>query len=127
MLSTSAFSSVVPSLTALSLGVRHGWVYNFFDLFLSNLPVEILLVICIPSEVQLQLFLGLPRSIPTQPNITLTLFAGHLSLLPPPIHSLIALKCDQQVPTQPCQSLAFLCLISCVSRPLVVIKMVEVL
>lgn len=77
------------------LRLGHGWVYACFDLlFLSNLPVEILIVICIPCQVQLNLLLGLPCSIPIQPDIVPILFPGYLSLLLPPVQLLIALKCE---------------------------------
>ncbi|KAK4829131.1 hypothetical protein QYF61_002210 [Mycteria americana] len=60
----------------------------------------LLIVLCIPCQVQLQLCLGLPDPIPTQPGSIPILFPGYLSLLLPPF--------DQQVLTQPCWSLAFL-------------------
>ncbi|KAK4818697.1 hypothetical protein QYF61_017918 [Mycteria americana] len=51
-------------------------------------------------RVQLQPRLGLPDPIPTQTGSIPIVFPGYLSLLPLPF--------DQQVSTQPCQSLAFL-------------------
>ena len=62
LLSTSAFSS--STVTGFPV-VFNGGVH-FFDLpFLADLPVEALIVIlCIPCQVQLQLRRGLPDIIP---------------------------------------------------------------
>ncbi|KAK4806893.1 hypothetical protein QYF61_012614 [Mycteria americana] len=90
LLSTSAFSlSVVTSLPVLL--VRGG--YAFFDLpFLADLPIEpLIIILCVPCQVQLQLRLGLPDPIPTQPGSVPILFPGYLSLLPLPVRFLLAL------------------------------------
>lgn len=60
-------------------------VYTFFHLpFLANIPVDVVLVIlCIPCQVQLQLCRGLPRPIPSQLDCIPLLFLGYLSLLLP--------------------------------------------
>jgi len=56
---------------------------RFDHLFPADIPVEALLVIFrIPCEVQLQLCLGLPDAIPTQPGSFPILFPGSQSLLP---------------------------------------------
>ncbi|KAK4811032.1 hypothetical protein QYF61_015736 [Mycteria americana] len=78
LLSTSAFSSsVVTSLPVV---------------FISG--EALLVILCIPCQVQLQLRLGLPDPIPTQPGSIPILFPAYLSLLPLPF--------DQQVLTHPC-------------------------
>ena len=61
--------------------------YAVFNLpFVVDIPVETLLVIFrIPWQVQLQLCLGLPDSIPTQPGSYPILFPGNQSLLPLPV------------------------------------------
>jgi len=40
--------------------------------------------------------------IPTQPSSILIILPGYLSLLLLPVHFLLALKFDQQIPVQPC-------------------------
>ena len=54
--------------------------YAFFNLpFLADIPVEALLVIlCVPCQVQLQLRLGLPDPILTQLGSVPILFPGYL-------------------------------------------------
>ncbi|KAK4827421.1 hypothetical protein QYF61_017859 [Mycteria americana] len=71
----------------------HQWRYAFFNFpFLVDIPVEALLVIlCIPCQVQLQLCLGLPNPIPTQAGSIPILFPGYLSLLPLPVQFPLAL------------------------------------
>ena len=67
---------------------------TFFDLpFLVDIPVEDLLVIlCIPRQVQLQLHLGLTDPIILrQPGSVHIFFAGYLSLLLLHVHFLLAL------------------------------------
>jgi len=80
LLSISAFSlSIVTSLPVL---IIEGW-YAFFDLcFLADLTVEALLIIlCVPCQVQIQLCLGLPDAIATKPGSVPMLFPEYLSLL----------------------------------------------
>ncbi|KAK4832075.1 hypothetical protein QYF61_020631, partial [Mycteria americana] len=86
------FAPPVPVLLSIHLRVCQScsWGgYAFFDLpFLADIPVEALLIIpCIPCQVQLQLRLGLPDPIPTQPGSIPVLFPGYLSLLPLPLTS----------------------------------------
>ncbi|KAK4816375.1 hypothetical protein QYF61_016279 [Mycteria americana] len=81
LLSTSAFSS--SNVTSLPVVFIRG--YAFFDLpFLTDIPVEALIILCIPGQVQLQLCIGLPDPIPTLPGSVPILFPGYLSLLPLP-------------------------------------------
>jgi len=70
-----------------------GGGYTFFDLcFLADMSLEALLfILCIPCQVQLLLCLGLPDAIPSQPGSIPILFPGYLSLLPLPLHFLLAL------------------------------------
>ena len=101
----SAFLSVVSSLPALLTG---GFTLRDFP-FQVDSPVEAFLVLlCTPHHVQFQLGLGLPAPSPTQPSTSTTLLPGFLALLTLPVHLLLALHFDQQVPLQPCRSLAFL-------------------
>jgi len=88
-LNTSAFSS--PVVTSLLVLLIRG--YAFFDFpFLDDIPVEVLLVIlCIPCQVQLQLRLGPPDPIPTQLSSIPVLFPAYLSLLPVPVQFPLAL------------------------------------
>ena len=77
--------------------------------FQVDSPVEAFLVLlCTPHHVQFQLGLGLPAPSPTQTSTSTTLLPGSLALLTLPVHLLLALHFDQQVPLQPCCSLAFL-------------------
>lgn len=102
----SAFSlSVVSSLPAL---LTDGFALLGFP-FQVDSPVEAFLVLlCTPHHVQFQLGLGLPAPSPTQTSTSTTLLPGSLALLTLPVHLLLALHFDQQVPLQPCCSLAFL-------------------
>ena len=99
LLSTSAFSLPIIS----SFPVLFIELIQVFDLpFHADVPVEALfLILCILCQVQLQLHLGLPDPIPTQPSSVPLLVPGYLSLLPLPVHFLLALYFDQQVSTQP--------------------------
>jgi len=87
--SISAFSmSIVTSLPVLFI---EG--YTFFDLpFLVDMPVEALIIIlCVPCHVQLQLCLDLPDVILTQSGIIPMLFPRYLSLLPLLVQFLLGL------------------------------------
>jgi len=90
--------------------LAHQGEYALFVLpFLADILVESLLVILsMLCQVQLQPCLGPPDPIPTQAGSIPILFSGFLSLLPLPVHLLLALWFDQQVSTQPCPSLTFL-------------------
>ncbi|KAK4828813.1 hypothetical protein QYF61_000870 [Mycteria americana] len=68
LLSTSAFSSSV---------------VNSFPVLLIK-EEALLIILCIPCQVQLQPHLGLPDPIPTQAGSVPVLFPGYLSLLPLP-------------------------------------------
>ena len=96
----SAFSlSVVSSLPAL---LTDGFALLGFP-FQVDSPVKAFLVLlCTPHHVQFQLGLGLPAPSPTQTSTSTT----HGQTLP--VHLLLALHFDQQVPLQPWCSLAFL-------------------
>ena len=89
MLSTSAFPlSVVASLLVL-LTERVGLLAFPFPV---DVPIEdFLIYLCTHCQVQFQLGLGIPGPIPTQPNNMLTFLPGYLSLLPLPVHFLLAL------------------------------------
>jgi len=92
LLSTSAFSSSVDRRLPFLL-IRGVGGYALFNLpFLADIPVEALLVILsIPCKVQLQLCLGPPDTIPTQPGTIPILFPRYLSLLPLPVQFPLAL------------------------------------
>ena len=65
--------------------------------------MEALLVLLgIPCKVKFKLGLGFLDLSPTQPSSFLSLFPQYLSLLPLPVHSLLALQFDQQILVQPC-------------------------
>jgi len=97
LLSTSAFFlSVVTRLSILL--TRRGtpsWTFPV-DVPLEAFPV----LFCTPCYFQSQLGLGLPESIPTQTSSIPIFLTGHLFLLPLPVHFLLALLYDQQVPVQ---------------------------
>ena len=100
----SAFLSVVSSLPAL---LSDGFALLGVP-FQVDSPVEAFLVLlCTPHHVQFQLGLGLPAPSPTQTSTHTTLLPRSLALLALPVHLLLALHFDQQVPLQPCCSLAF--------------------
>ena len=81
--------------------LAHHRGYAFFALpFLDGMPVEILII--------LQLHIGLPDTITTQPSSVPILFPRYLSPLLLPMHFFLVVYVDQQVLTQPCWSLAFL-------------------
>ena len=76
--------------------------------FQVDSPVEaFLILLCTPHHMQFQLGLGLPAPSPTQTSTSTTLLPRSLALLTLPVHLLLALHFDQQVPLQPCRSLAF--------------------
>ena len=84
--------------------------YSFLDI---SFPVDIAVEAFVgflyaPYQVQFHLGLVLPDPVPTQPRSTPTLVPEYLSLLPLPVHFLLAVQFDQQVLVQPCHSLAFL-------------------
>ncbi|KAK4818692.1 hypothetical protein QYF61_017913, partial [Mycteria americana] len=87
--STSAFSSSVDARSPFS--------------FISG--EALLVILCIPCHVQLQLRPGLPDPVPTQAGSIPILFPVYLSLLPLPVQFLLALQFDQQGPDYtPCLS-----------------------
>ena len=91
-MSTSAFSSFVATSLPVVF-IEGGEGYAFLNLpFLVDIPVEALLVMLnIPCQVQLQLCLGPPDLVSTQPGRFPILFLGYLSLLPLPVQFLLVL------------------------------------
>lgn len=82
--------------------------------FPIDMPIEAFLIfLCISSQVQFQLGLGLSDSIPRQPSCISILFPGYLFLLPLPVNFL-SLQFDWQISFQPCQSPT---LLSCLCTP----------
>jgi len=71
--------------------------YAFLDFpFLVDVPVEaFLILLCTPHQVQFQLGLGLTDPTPTKPS---SIVSGYLSLLSLPVHFLLTLQFDEQVP-----------------------------
>mgnify|MGYP001858504497 CR=1 FL=1 len=62
-------------------------------------PVEAFLVLlCTPCQVQFHLGLDFPDAVPTQPSSIPILLPGYLSLLPLPVHFLLALQAGHQAP-----------------------------
>lgn len=86
------------------------WTWLFWLMYLLE---AFLILLCTPWQVGFQLGLGLPDLIPTQPSSIPMLFPENLSLLPPPVHFLLALHFDQKVQIQTYQSLAFLFWLLC--------------
>jgi len=107
LLNTSAYSlSVITSLPVL---LTRGVCLLGLSLPGWFTPVEVFLVLLfIPCQIQFQLVLGLPDPIPTQTSSIPIFLPGYLSLLPITAYFLLTLQFDQQVPVQPCLSLAFL-------------------
>jgi len=63
----------------------------FFDLsFLADVSAEALIILSIPCQVQLQVCLGLPDPTPAKPGSIPMLLLRYLSLLPLPVHLLLA-------------------------------------
>ena len=66
--------------------------YLFFHIpFLTNLPVEALLVLHIRCQIQLQLLVSFPHPIPTHVGCVSIFFPGHMSLVPLLVHLLVTL------------------------------------
>ena len=66
--------------------------YAFFNLpFLADMPVEALVILGIPCQVQLQLHFSPPDLIPTQLGSFPVLFPRYLSLLSLPVQFPLAL------------------------------------
>ena len=98
LLSALAFSVSVVTSSHASF-IKGGYVCLNLP-FLANVPVKALLVICIPCQIQFQLWLSFPDPIPTHPGsmpIFFPWWEGYMSLVPLPVHFLLILQCDQEV------------------------------
>lgn len=108
----------VPNTNKQQFDINHGqmlpaWLYcsvwEYDSTFLVYTSIEAFLVLLFtPCQVQFQLCLDLSDPMPTQPSSISILLPGYLSLLPLPVHFLLALQFDQQVLFQAWPPLAFL-------------------